>query len=72
MKAQEKFASRLKLLRKESGLSQEKLAHKSGIDRTYVASVERGKRNISINNISKLVDALGISLADFFSSEIFE
>jgi len=54
MKAQEKFASRLKLLRKESGLSQEKLAHKSGIDRTYVASVERGKRNISINNISKL------------------
>jgi transcriptional regulator with XRE-family HTH domain len=42
-------------------MSQEDLAHEAGLDRTYVSSVERGKRNISIENIARLANALGTS-----------
>lgn len=45
------IGSRLRFLRKEAGMSQEALGLKAGIDRTYIASVEGGKRNISIVNI---------------------
>ena len=57
---------RIKVLRTEQGLSQEKLAFKSGIDRTYIASVESGKRNISIVNLEKIVNSLDTTFADFF------
>ncbi|MDP3850791.1 MAG: helix-turn-helix transcriptional regulator [Luteolibacter sp.] len=46
------------------GLSQEKLALDCGLDRTYISSVERGKRNVSLINIHKLATALGIQAAD--------
>lgn len=57
---------RIKELRTEKGLSQEKLAFKAGIDRTYIASVESGKRNISIVNLEKIVNSLDTTFADFF------
>ena len=58
---------RIRELRKEkTGLSQEKFAHKIEMDRTYYASVEAGKRNISINNIKKIADGLGVSLKELF------
>lgn len=58
---------RVKDLRNKIGISQEELAEIAGLDRTYITSVECGKRNISIVNIEKLAKALNVSLAEFFS-----
>ena len=58
----------IKTFRQKTGLSQEKFALKIGMDRTYYASVESGKRNISIINIKKIADGFGISLSDLFSA----
>lgn len=53
------FGMRLRELRIQRGISQEQLGHVAGLDRTYVGSVERGERNISLDNIWALADALG-------------
>lgn len=57
-----KLGERLREVRSKQGISQEKLAEIAGLHRTYVSSVERGERNISIVNIEKLATALGVSL----------
>ncbi len=57
---------RIRQLRVEKGLSQEKFALHIGMDRTYFASVEAGKRNISIINIQKIADGLEIPLSQLF------
>lgn len=62
----EKVGNRIRELRKETGLSQEKFAAKIGMDRTYFASVELGKRNISIVNLEKIAVGLDVSLYDMF------
>jgi transcriptional regulator with XRE-family HTH domain len=54
-------------LRLARGFSQEALAARSGLHRTYVGSVERGERNISIDNIERLALALGCTPADLLS-----
>jgi transcriptional regulator with XRE-family HTH domain len=59
-----KFGSRVRYFRRKRGLSQEALAAEAGLDRTYVGSVERGERNISLLNISKLARALEVSMAE--------
>lgn len=58
------FGARVKRARLAMGLSQEGLAFDSGLDRTYISSVERGKRNVSLINIRKLANALGIKASD--------
>ena len=58
---------RVKELRNNLGISQEELADLAGLDRTYITSVECGKRNISIVNIEKLAKAWKVSLAEFFT-----
>lgn len=58
------FARNLRVIRNEQGLSQEDLALKSGLHRTYIGSVERGERNISIDNMGRLATALDISLLE--------
>ena len=58
---------RVKELRNKLGISQEEFADLAGLDRTYITSVECGKRNISIVNIEKLAKALKVSLAEFFT-----
>lgn len=63
----QKVGNKIKTLRHLNGLSQEKLALNAGLDRTYIASVENGNRNISIVNLEKITNALGISLGEFFS-----
>ena len=65
---QTKFGNKIKALRLEAGLSQEKFSLQIGMDRTYYASVEAGKRNISIQNIKKIADGVGISLSELFNN----
>ena len=60
------LGQRIKELRIKTGDSQEKFALKINMDRTYYASVESGKRNISIINIKKIADGLKVSLHDLF------
>ena len=62
----ETLGQRIKELRIEKGISQEKFALSISMDRTYFASVEAGRRNISICNIKKIADGLGVSLSDLF------
>lgn len=50
--------------RKRQGLSQEALAEKTGLHRTYVGSIERAERNVSIDNVERLAKALGVRAAD--------
>lgn len=47
-------------------MSQEELADKAGLDRTYVGGIERGERNFSILNLEKISKALGVDVGDFF------
>jgi len=63
-----KFGEKLRQLRKNKGLSQEALALACDLDRTYIGGVERGERNISLINIYKIADALGISPGDLFDA----
>lgn len=62
------FGNRIRELRIKTGLSQEKFALKIGMDRTYYASVESGKRNIALINIQKIADGLGVSLSELFTN----
>ena len=55
------FGTRVRALRKQRGLAQETLALVCGLDRTYIGSVERGERNISLINIFRVASALGVS-----------
>ncbi len=61
-----KFGQRLKEIRLSKNISQEDLSFKSELHRTYISSVELGKRNISLINIEKLAKALDCQIIDFF------
>jgi transcriptional regulator with XRE-family HTH domain len=61
------FAARLRRLRTERGISQEELAHRAGLDRTYVSSCEAGRRNVTIRTISRLSEALSVDAAALVS-----
>ena len=63
---EEKVGNRIKELRNKLGISQEELGFRSGVHRTYIASLEVGKRNISISTLEKIVNALEVSLSEFF------
>lgn len=63
----EDLGKRIRKLRQQTGLSQEKFTLKIGMDRTYFASVEAGKRNTAIVNIKKIADGLDVSLSELFA-----
>lgn len=66
-----KVGLRIKELRAVAGLSQDKFAYKIGMARTYFAEVETGKRNVAIVNLEKIADGLGVTLSEFFESDLF-
>ena len=67
MDIKKKVGMRVRELRNNIGISQDELASRAGLDRTYITSVECGKRNISIVNIEKLATALNVSIKEFFN-----
>jgi len=68
---QHNVGSRVIELREKRNHTQESLALKSGLDRTYINSVENGRRNISVLALEKIILALDCTFKSFFSSELF-
>lgn len=66
MNIKKKFGKNLKRLRLEKGISQESLALSADLDRTYIPSIEKGERNVSITVVEKLANALNVSISEFF------
>ena len=67
-KIEQRLGDQLKIVRLKKGLTQEQLAELSGLHRTYIGSVERGERNITVKNLNKILLAMNCSLSDFFKS----
>lgn len=63
-----KFGERVRELRKEKGFSQEQLAFKADLHRTYIGMIERAEKNITIINVSKIADALEVTINELFNS----
>ncbi len=63
---QQQFGEQVRSIRKAKGFSQEALALACGLDRTYVGSVERGERNISLINMYKIAEAMGVAVKELF------
>lgn len=63
---------RIKQVRTDRGMSQKDLAYEADLDRSYIASVENGQRNVSIVNIEKIAKALGVSLRTLFRHADFD
>ncbi len=60
MELREIFAANIKRMRKARGMSQEDLAFESGLHRTYISGIERGVRNVGLDNVGVLAKALGV------------
>lgn len=63
----QQYGSVVRSLRRERHMSQEELAHQSGLHRTYITDIERGARNVSLRNIIRIAEALKLPLAEFFT-----
>lgn len=70
MEIQLALGRRIRRLREEYGISQEKFALKIEMDRTYFASVEAGKRNVSLRNLAKIAGGLEITLSELFDGVV--
>ena len=64
------FGNRIRELRRQQGVSQERLAALAGVDRGYMGHVERGNRNVSIDNIFKIADALSVNPGVLFEPPV--
>jgi DNA-binding XRE family transcriptional regulator len=72
MNIKEKFGQKVKLLREQQGISIEYLANISNVDRNYIADIEKGKRNVSITIIEKIIFALDTDFTTFFNDKNFK
>ncbi len=66
-----RIGQRIKELREKTNMSQKDLSYSSDLDRSYIASIESGQRNVSIVNIEKIAKALNVSIKDFFNDTLF-
>lgn len=62
----QEFGLKVQQRRKELGISQEELAYRAGFHRTYIGMIERAERNITLSNLKRLADALGVELKELF------
>ncbi len=72
MDIKQKVGLRIRELRKQLELSQESLAYKAEVDRTYMTDVENGRRNVSLEILEKIIKALEVSFTEFFNSKEFK
>ncbi|MBA3648842.1 MAG: helix-turn-helix transcriptional regulator [Chitinophagales bacterium] len=72
MDIRKKIGLRIKELRQELKLTQESLAFKAEVDKTYLNEVENGKRNVSVINLEKIITALDTSIQEFFNTASFK
>ncbi len=71
MQTLEKIGERIVQLRKDKNLSQQKFAYAADMERTYLNHIEKGRKNISINTLQKILNGLEISMKDFFDTKEF-
>lgn len=72
MDLKSKIGLRIKQLRVDKKLSQQKFANRADIERTFLTHIENGRKNISVGTLQKVLDALEISSKDFFDAKEFE
>lgn len=60
------FGRKIRAIRKEQGLSQEALAARANLDRSYLGHIERGEKNVTLTKIYQVADALGINPKELF------
>lgn len=61
------IAQRVKQLRHEQGITQERFAAMTGLNRSYLADIEKGNRNFGIDTLTRIIDGFGLTYAEFFS-----
>lgn len=62
-----KFGSKMRQIRKQKKISQEELAFRANLHRTYISDIERGQRNVSLENIEKIAKALNIGVSELLA-----
>jgi transcriptional regulator with XRE-family HTH domain len=72
MQLTEKVGARITQLRKQKNLSQQKFAYAADMERTYLNHIEKGRKNISVNTLQKVITALGVSFKEFFDDKEFD
>ena len=72
MDVKAKIGNRIRQLRELSSMSQKDLAYSADLDRSYIASIENGSRNVSIVNIEKIALALNVTIKEFFNYDEFD
>ena len=72
MEIKEKFGQKVKELREQKGFSIEQLANISNVDRNYISDIEKGKRNVSIEIMEKIILALDTDFTTFFNDNSFK
>ena len=65
------LGQRIRFVRKNMSLSQEGLAERCGLHRTYIGGIERGERNVSLENMYKIAGALKVGMGDLFNDELY-